>query len=95
MGLDVWYPQDVVNILRAVASAGELHGPEYHKALNDVALAFGVEFGDSVSVILVWRVVDAERSAPRPDGPGALTGRAVDTTRPDAILPQSRERSKR
>ena len=42
MGFEVWYPQDIQNILNALASAGELQGPEYHKALGDVALAFGV-----------------------------------------------------
>jgi hypothetical protein len=60
MSLEVWYPQDVINILRALASAGELQGPEYRKALDDVALAFGVGSGDSVSGLLPWRVVDAE-----------------------------------
>jgi hypothetical protein len=68
MTLDVWYPQDVINILRALASAGELQGPEYHKALDDVALAFGIALeGASIETpstmpgvkgLLPWRVVD-------------------------------------
>ena len=59
MSLEVWYPQDVINILAALSSAGELQGPEYHKALNDVALAFGVNLA-SIELRLPWRIVDAE-----------------------------------
>jgi hypothetical protein len=56
MSLDVWYPDDVIRILAALASAGELQGPEYHKALDDVALAFGVLL---VIADPPWRVVDS------------------------------------
>ena len=42
MGLQVFYPEDVQRVLLALASAGAAHGPEYVKALGDVALAFGV-----------------------------------------------------
>lgn len=68
MSLEVWYPQDVINILAALSSAGELQGPEYHKALNDVALAFGVK-SPTVGLLETpiynysdkpWRIVDAE-----------------------------------
>ena len=63
MAAEVWYPQDVINVLAALSSAGELQGPEYHKALHDVALAFGLETPDSLSGVLPWRVVDAEAVA--------------------------------
>ncbi len=43
MGLSLWFREDVVRILRALASAGIAYGPEYRQALHDVALAFGVE----------------------------------------------------
>lgn len=42
MGLDLWFQQDVERILTALAAAGDQRGPEYHKALGDVALAFGL-----------------------------------------------------
>lgn len=42
MGLDVWFRNDVERILTALAAAGELHGPEYRRALEDTALAFGL-----------------------------------------------------
>jgi hypothetical protein len=43
MALDLWFREDVQRILTALASAaGEAHGPQYLKALADVALAFGV-----------------------------------------------------
>ena len=42
MALDMWFRDDVTRILTALASAGDQHGPEYQKALSDVALAFGV-----------------------------------------------------
>jgi len=42
MGLDLWFREDVARILDALAAAGDLRGPEYHKALSDVARAFGV-----------------------------------------------------
>lgn len=44
MALDVFYPKDVRRILEALASSGDLRGPEYQRALADVALAFGVDF---------------------------------------------------
>jgi len=44
MGLQVYYPQDIERVLLALASAGSMHGPEYHKALSDTAIAFGVLF---------------------------------------------------
>jgi hypothetical protein len=40
--LELWYREDVIRILNAVAHAGELQGAEYHKAIRDVARAFGV-----------------------------------------------------
>ncbi len=43
MGLSLWFREDVIRILRALASAGIGHGPEYRQALHDVALAFGIE----------------------------------------------------
>jgi hypothetical protein len=60
MSLDVWYPQDIQRVLVALASAGELQGPEYHKALDDVALAFGVLL---VIADPPWRAVDGEARA--------------------------------
>jgi len=42
MALDLWYPNDVARILAALASAGSGNGPDYLRALHDVALAFGV-----------------------------------------------------
>lgn len=42
MGLDLWFRADVERILDAVGAAGDLRGPEYHKALADVARAFGL-----------------------------------------------------
>ena len=57
MALDVWFPDDVTRILTALSSAGCHYGPEYHAALRDVALAFGVdlppfvEFGQVVDVL--------------------------------------------
>ena len=59
MSLEIFYPQDAIRILNALASAGELQGPEYHKALHDVALAFGVNLA-SIELRLPWRIVDAE-----------------------------------
>jgi hypothetical protein len=66
MSLEVYYQQDVARILTALASAGDRYGPEYHKALADVALAFGLK---QPPVATVWhlscttstgRVVEAE-----------------------------------
>ena len=55
MALEVYFSNDVQRILLALASAGQLHGPEYHQALRDVALAFGVE-----PPVEAWRVVEPE-----------------------------------
>ena len=43
MGLDIYFRDDVERTLEALASAGELWGTDYYRALCDVALAFGVE----------------------------------------------------
>lgn len=48
MGLSLWFREDVLRILQALASAGIGHGPEYRQALHDVALAFGVEVSSPV-----------------------------------------------
>ncbi len=42
MSLNLWNREDVARILVALTSAGKAHGSEYHEALRDVALAFGV-----------------------------------------------------
>ena len=42
MSLRFWFMDDITSILTGLASAGEAHGPEYQKALADVALSFGV-----------------------------------------------------
>jgi hypothetical protein len=42
MPLEVWFREDVARTLTALAAAGSRQGPEYHKALFDVAIAFGV-----------------------------------------------------
>ena len=42
MSLKVWVRDDIADILAGLASAGAAHGPEYQKALADVALSFGV-----------------------------------------------------
>jgi hypothetical protein len=42
MALDLWFREDVARILTALAAAGSERGPEYHKALFDVGLAFGL-----------------------------------------------------
>ena len=42
MALDVYWPRDIERVLLALASAGAGRGPEYHAALADLALAFGV-----------------------------------------------------
>ena len=55
MGLDLWFREDVARILAALASAGDHYGPNYQKALADVALAFGVtppaNGGDRVKIL--------------------------------------------
>lgn len=56
MALEVFYSQDILNALLALASAGELHGPEYHKALHDVALAFGLQ----PMALQRWQVIDSD-----------------------------------
>ena len=57
MALDVWFKPDVARILTALASAGELRGPEYRRGLEDAALAFGVRLG--VPAALAGNEVDA------------------------------------
>jgi len=52
---EVFTTYDVKRILVALASAGVSRGSEYHQALCDVALAFGIELPPSTR----WRVVDA------------------------------------
>ena len=47
MALDLWFREDVARILTALAAAGSERGPEYHKALWDVALAFGLPLGSA------------------------------------------------
>jgi hypothetical protein len=42
MGLGVYFSEDIAKILAALSSAGDRYGPEYHKALTDVAMAVGV-----------------------------------------------------
>lgn len=42
MSLDVWFRSDVQRILAAVSAAGDLHGPDYRRAVEDVGIAFGV-----------------------------------------------------
>ena len=42
MGLDLWNQTDIRRVLDGLASAGADRGPEYHRALCDVALSFGV-----------------------------------------------------
>ncbi len=41
--LDVYYPDDLKRILRSLASAGRDNGPAYLRAIDDVALAVGVD----------------------------------------------------
>ncbi len=43
MGLGVYFSEDIAKILAGLASAGDRYGPEYHKALSDVAIALGVQ----------------------------------------------------
>ena len=47
MALDLYFKDDIIRILTAISSAGDQHGPEYQKALGDVALAFGINVGES------------------------------------------------
>ena len=65
MGLDLWFRDDVRRILDALAAAGDERGPEYHKALADVAIAFGVERqgegGEWVHHSPSVQYIDAER----------------------------------
>lgn len=55
MGLAVFYSEDIQRVLLALASAGAAYGPEYVKALGDMALAFGVE---PPTPTKIWREVD-------------------------------------
>lgn len=41
--LDVWYPDDLKRILQSLASAGRGNGAGYLRAIEDVALAVGVD----------------------------------------------------
>ena len=41
----IWFQKDVRRILLALAAAGCERGPEYHKALSDCAIAFGLVIG--------------------------------------------------
>jgi hypothetical protein len=66
MGLDLWFQQDVIRILAALASAGRGRHLAYHEALRDVALAFGLnvtmpmgEAGDHAMVIMSGDEVSA------------------------------------
>lgn len=52
MGLGVWFADDIERILAALASSGVHHGPAYHKALSDVAVALG-----TVPPSPVWSVL--------------------------------------
>jgi hypothetical protein len=63
MSLDVWYSQDIWRILASLASAGILQGPEYHKALRDVALAFGLVELPAPTIINVARCDDEDIEA--------------------------------
>ena len=38
----LWRKSDIERVIKALASAGKDRSPEYHAALNDVALAVGV-----------------------------------------------------
>lgn len=54
----VFSQEDVQRILAALSSAGELQGPEYHKALSDVALALGLS-GRGMPLRVPYRGPDA------------------------------------
>ena len=64
MSLDMWFRDDVVRILAAVASAGEQHSADYHRAIRDVALGFGLvlEQGSRVTPMDL-ALLEAEREA--------------------------------
>jgi hypothetical protein len=68
VSLDVWYPDDVRRILIALASAGILQGPGYHKALGDVALAFGLIECELIIVDIRRHNDNTEAYLPRPRG---------------------------
>lgn len=51
MGLGVHFSEDIAKILAGLASAGDRYGPEYHKALADVAIALGVQVPCSTVMI--------------------------------------------
>ena len=53
--LQIFYPEDIQRVLLALASAGAARGPEYVKALGDVALAFGVQ---PPTPTKIWHEVD-------------------------------------
>lgn len=62
MGLDLWFREDVARILAALASSGDLYGPDYFKALHDVGVAFGVgvQFRQSRPALMEWAHVMPE-----------------------------------
>jgi hypothetical protein len=78
MALDLWFREDVARLLAALAAAGDLHGPEYHKALAGVALAFGVH------------VVSAGAAAPIGDHRRADLWRRVEAARGEVVLYDNR-----
>ena len=48
--LEVFYQNDIRRVLLALASAGQLNGPGYRRALQDAALAFGVDLSETLPV---------------------------------------------
>lgn len=67
MSLEVWFRQDIQRVLAGLASAGSVRGPEYFKALYDVAISFGVRIEmppehERVTVYerddAVWRIIE-------------------------------------
>lgn len=61
MGLGVYFAEDIGHILAALASAGCQHGPEYQKALADVARALGIAGAAWVPAVYVLEGVQGER----------------------------------
>ena len=58
LGTKIFGQEDLLRLLRALASAGEPHGAKYRQALHDVGLAVGVEL--SLPTIRTWYVVEPE-----------------------------------
>ena len=52
----LWRKSDIERVIKALASAGANRSPEYHAALNDVALAVGV-IGEPSTEDIDWRNV--------------------------------------